>query len=90
MRYYVVQPWGRDKYREASIVSMHQTAEEAYDELDVLVEVMSRSLGSGDRFEAYVVDEQLQPVPRLTSLQRSRSHTAASGNEPASQESWTE
>ncbi len=72
MRYCVVQPWGRDKYREASIVSLHQTPEEAYDELDLLVEVMSRSRGSGDRFDAYVVDEQRQAVPRPAAALRTR------------------
>ena len=65
MVYYVVQPWGRgDKHCNATIMSEHSTPEDAYDAMDVLVEVMSPSGGPVDSFEAYVVDEQRQPVPR--------------------------
>ena len=61
---YVVQPWGRDKYHEATILSKHRTAEDAYDELSRLVEEISHYRAPDDPFEAYVVDEQRQPVRR--------------------------
>ncbi len=61
--YYVVAPWGRaDKYSNATIMSEHSTPEDAYEELDLLAEVMQSSVDSSAVF--YVVDEQRQPVPR--------------------------
>ncbi len=60
--YYVVAPWGRrDKYSNATIMSEHSTPEDAYEERDLLAEVLP-SVDSVDGF--YVVDEQRQPVPR--------------------------
>ncbi len=62
MIYYVVEPWGRgDKYSNAAIMSEHSTPEDAYEERDLLAEVLS-SVDSVAGF--YVVDEQRQPVPR--------------------------
>ncbi len=63
MTYYVVQPWDRrSKYSNATIMSEHSTPEDAYEELDLLAEVMQSSVDSVAGF--YVVDEQRQPVPR--------------------------
>ena len=63
MMYYVVEPWGRgDTYSNAIIVSEHSTPEDAYEERDLLAEVLQSSV---DSFAGlYVVDEQRQPVPR--------------------------
>ena len=64
MVYYVVQPWGRgDKHCNATIMSEHSTPENAHHAMDILVDAMSHSGGPGDSFEAYVVDEDRQPVP---------------------------
>ncbi len=63
MTYYVVEPWGRgDKHSNATIMSEHSTPEDAYEELDLLAEVMQSSVDPVTGF--YVVDEQRQPVPR--------------------------
>ncbi len=60
--YYVVAPWGRvDKYSNATIMSEHSTPTDAYEERDLLAEVLP-SVNSVGVF--YVVDEQRQPVPR--------------------------
>ena len=60
MMYYVVQPWGPDKYRDATILTRHQRPEDAYEEINLLLELMQSS-----SFRTYyVVDEQRQPVPR--------------------------
>ncbi len=64
MVYYVVAPWGRgDKYSNATIMSVsYSTPEDAYEERDLLAEVLQSSV---DSFAGlYVVDEQRQPVPR--------------------------
>ena len=62
MTYYVVAPWGRgDKHSNATIMSGHSTPEDAYEERDLLADVLS-SVDSVAGF--YVVDEQRQPVPR--------------------------
>ena len=61
MVYYLVQPYGPDPCQDATILSQHSTPEDAYEELDLLVESIQRS---SDGFTAYVVDEQRQPVPR--------------------------
>jgi len=37
MPYYIVEPWGRDKYREASIIFRAASVAEAYAELDRMV-----------------------------------------------------
>ena len=34
MPFYVVQPWGRDRYRQATVQSIHDTVEDAYAQLD--------------------------------------------------------
>lgn len=62
MMYYVVQPWGPDKYRDAKILTRHQRPEDAYEEMDLLVELMQSSPAGFQTY--YVVDEQRQPVPR--------------------------
>ena len=63
MTYYVVQPGGQgDKYSNATIVSEHSTPEDAYEDRDLLADVLQSSIDSFAVF--YVVDEQRQLVPR--------------------------
>ena len=62
--YYVVQPWGQDKYRQATILSRHQTPEDAYDEVEFLVRLMAQVYGPRHEFEAHVVDQHRRPVSR--------------------------
>ncbi len=64
MIYYVVQPSrGRgDKFSNATVMSEHSTPDDAYEERDLLAEVLESSVNSVGVF--YVVDEQRQPVPR--------------------------
>ena len=63
--YYVVQPSDRgDKYSNATIMSEHSTPEDAYEERDLLAEVLQSSSSVNSFAVFYVVDEQRQPVPR--------------------------
>jgi hypothetical protein len=45
MTYRIVQPWGRDKGREATVISEHPTAAEAFEALDRLAEQAARTGG---------------------------------------------
>ena len=58
------QPWGRDKYREATVVSVHETLSDAYAELDRLADTLERRAVPEGDLKIYVVDEQRRPVPR--------------------------
>ena len=64
MIYHLVQPWGRDRYRQAGPISNHPTAEEAYDELDRIAARLAEDDLPEDTLELYVVDEHREPVPR--------------------------
>ena len=64
MIYHLVQPWGRDKYRQAGPTSSHPTAEEAHAELDRIAARLAEDDLPEDTLELYVVDEQRTPVPR--------------------------
>ena len=59
-----VQPWGRDTYREATVVSVHETVEDAYAELDRIADSLEGNAVPEGKLEIYVVDEQRRPVPR--------------------------
>ncbi len=64
MPFYLVQPWGRDRYRQATVQSIHDTVEDAYARLDAIAEKLQRDGAPPDYLELYVVDEQRQPVTR--------------------------
>ena len=64
MTYLLVQPWGRDKYRQAGPISSHPTVEEAYAELDRYAARLAEDDLPADTLELYVVDEHREPVPR--------------------------
>ncbi len=38
MPYYLVQPWGRDRFRQATVKSIHDTVDDAYARLDAIAE----------------------------------------------------
>ncbi len=63
MTYYVVAPWGRgDKYSNATIMSEHSTPEDAYEERDLLGDVVE---SSPDGLNPYVVDGNHLPQDYL-------------------------
>ena len=64
MIYHLVQPWGRDKYRQAGPISSHPTVEAAYAEIDRIAAMLARDDLPADTLEFYVVDEHREPVPR--------------------------
>ena len=60
----VVQPYGRDKAREATMISEHATASEAFAEIDRLRTQMARMGAPANKTELIVVDAADQIVPR--------------------------
>ncbi len=42
MPFYVVQPWGHDRYRQATVTSTHDTADDAYARLDAISAKLQR------------------------------------------------
>ncbi len=62
--FYLVQPWGHDRYRQATVQSTHDTVYDAYARLDAIAEKLQRDGAPPDYLELYVVDEQRQPVTR--------------------------
>jgi hypothetical protein len=62
--YRIVQPWGRDSAREATLISEHATAAEAFAELDRLAEQMVPTGVRSDYLELIVVDSSSEPVRR--------------------------
>ena len=38
MPFYVVQPWGRDRHRQATVASIHDTIDDAYARLDAIAD----------------------------------------------------
>ena len=64
MPFYLVQPWGRARYRQATVQGIHATVDDAYARLDAFAEKLQRDGAPPDYLELYVVDEQRQPVTR--------------------------
>ena len=64
MPYSLVQPWGRDRYRDATVVGIHATVTDAYDALDAIAEKLQRDRAPDGYLEIDVVDEERQPVTR--------------------------
>ena len=60
----VVQPYGRDKAREATMISEHATASEAFAEIDRLRTQMARMGAPANKTELIVVDAADQIVLR--------------------------
>jgi hypothetical protein len=62
--YRVVQPYGRDKAREATIISEHATAAEAFAEIDRLSAQMVRTGVRSEAIELIVIEASGRVVPR--------------------------
>ena len=60
----IVQPYGRDESREATLVSEHPTAADAFAELDRLADQMVRTGVSPDAVRLIVVDDEGRVVRR--------------------------
>ena len=63
-KYCVVQPWGPDKGRQATLQSEHATLAEAFAALDVLTAEMVRTGAPSAAVELLVVNEHGAVVPR--------------------------
>ena len=64
MSYHLVQPWGRDRFCDATVVGVHATVTDAYDRLDEIAEKLQRDRAPDGYLEIYVVDEERQPMIR--------------------------
>ena len=64
MPYSLVQAWGRDRYRQATVTSIHDTAEGAYARLDAISDKRQSDGAPPDTLELCVVDTDRQPVVR--------------------------
>jgi hypothetical protein len=52
----VVQPWGPDKGRQATIISEHPTTEDAFEALERIARQAERTSGRIEAIERIVVD----------------------------------
>jgi hypothetical protein len=66
-RYRVVQPWGKNRAVQATLVSEHASAAEAFAAIDALAERMVRTGAQSDAVELIVVEDDNQIVERRTS-----------------------
>ena len=66
-RYFVVQPYGRDKGRESTILYEAPTAAEAFAEIDRLALQMKRTGAPSDAIELLVVDADRNVIRRKVS-----------------------
>ena len=63
MPFHLIRPWGRATYRQATVVSTHQTQQDAYAALDRIADTLGRDQ-AGELAGDLVVDEERRPVPR--------------------------
>ena len=63
-RFRVVQPYGRDPFRESTVVSVHATADAAFSKIDRLSAQMTQSRARFDAVELVVIDFEKQFVVR--------------------------
>jgi hypothetical protein len=64
MRCKVVQPWDRDTAREHTLLSEHETAADAFAEIDGLAMQMVRTGAPSDAVELLVVDTEGRVIQR--------------------------
>ena len=64
MTFRVVQPWGRDRARQATLISEHASAAEAFQEIDRLAAQMTRTGAPSDAIELLVLDHEGRIVRR--------------------------
>ena len=62
MRRFLVQPWGRDRYHEATVVGIVQSVTDAFTALDEIVETSEQHRCLDDWLVLCVVDEKRRPV----------------------------
>jgi hypothetical protein len=62
--YRIVQPWGRDKVNESTVVRTCGTIEAAFNELDRMVAEMIRTGSPSDAVELIVLDSDGRIVRR--------------------------
>jgi hypothetical protein len=67
VKFFVVQPYGRDKGRESTVVYEADTAAAAFAEIDRLAERMDRTGAPPDSVEFLVVDENRRIIQRRVS-----------------------
>jgi hypothetical protein len=60
----VVQPWRRERAREATLISEHATPADAFAEIDRLSARMVRTGAPSDAVELILVDAAGEVVPR--------------------------
>lgn len=60
----VVQPYGRDRGREATVISTHPTIPQAFAAIDALSARMVQTGVESDYVELIVLDADYQLVPR--------------------------
>jgi hypothetical protein len=60
----VVQPWRRDKARQASVISEHASVGQAFADIDRMAAQMVRTGDRSDAVELLVVDTEDQIVSR--------------------------
>ncbi len=60
----VMQPWGSDKGRQATLISEHATVAEAFREIDLLASEMVRTGPPSDALALIVVDADGRLVRR--------------------------
>jgi len=63
-QYLVVQPWGKDRARQATVVSSHPTASAAFAAIDRVAAQMVRTGCRADAVVLIVVDRSLGIVRR--------------------------
>lgn len=62
--YRVVQPWGRDRAVESTLISEHTSAAQAFAAIDALAEQMMRTGSPSNAVEFIVIDPESKIVNR--------------------------
>ena len=62
--YRVVQPWGRDRATQSTLISEHLSAAQAFAAIDALAERMMRTGSPSNAVEFIVIDPESRIVSR--------------------------
>ena len=68
MPFYIVQPWGHDRYRQATVQSIQHTIDDAYARLDAIAEKLLRDGAPADYLELPVVKAPLHSTGAASRL----------------------
>jgi len=66
-QFLIVQPWTQHltrRFIDATVVSEHDTVEDAYAALDAIAERMAAHGGKSDAVNLFIVDDRRRPVIR--------------------------